>query len=57
MLNDDSVLVLCVNFDDIEKTRVLTPARCKQYFKGKRNVAKKMWVYECALCPEKDSDA
>ena len=57
MLNDDSVLVWCVNLDSKQNTHVFTPDHCKQYFKGKRYVAKETWVYECTLCPEKDSDA
>jgi len=55
MVKDDSKNVVCVNLDSTRKTFVFTPAHCQQYFKGKRYVAKATWVYECTLCPNKDS--
>ena len=57
MIRDNSNSASCVNLNSTAQTWCFTPDRCKQYFKGKRYVAKATWVYQCTLCPEKDSEA
>ena len=57
MTYDDNHNKSCVSLDNTTKTWCFSPSRCKSLFKGKRYVAKATWVYECTLCPARDSTA